>query len=173
MARHKLPSIPLVEARHVGKKQRPTAIVLKLSFTTSDKGAALGIASFLHQKNSPEVSHHYIVDNEMTYMCLPGRTAAYGSPRQSISVLVCAEPHEIEAMWEDAIAKPVIYRAASLVATLMLHYKIRPRYLTGEAEEKWLKHKWRRRGGIIVQIPGTWPYESFLQDVISQMEQRR
>lgn len=169
MVKHVLPAIPFVEANRVGGSQKPTAIVLKISSTTSVKGAALGVAQYHHQPRGPMVSFHYIVDNETTYQCVPIQTASYANPHHAISVLICAEPHEDEAMWEDATAKPVLHRAAMLVADLMLTYKIRPRYLRDEVEDKWVKYKWRRRGGLLVRVPGAWPYESFLADVRSQM----
>lgn len=169
MPKHVLPAIPFVEADRVGGSQKPTSIILKISSTTSDKGAALGVAQYQHQPRGPMLSFHYIVDNETTYNCVPVNVASYANPHRAISVLICAQPHEDEAMWEDATATPVLHRTADLVADLMLAYKIRPRYLTGEAEEKWFKHRWRHRGGLLVKIPGAWPYESFLLDVRSQM----
>jgi hypothetical protein len=168
MVKHALPDIPFVEASHVGGSQRPTAIVIKLSSTTSDRGAALGIAQNLHRSNAPHESYHYIVDNCTTYQGVPIRTASYSNPHQAISLLICAQPHEVEPMWEDATARLVMHRAAALVADLTLTYKIRPRYLQDEATAKWRKHRWRRRGGILINVPGTWPYESFLLDVRTQ-----
>lgn len=169
MSRYKAPTVPFVQARNVGGPQKPTAIVLKLSSTTSDRGAALGIASYHHQATAPLQSYHYIVDNETTYRCVRDDVAAYGNLHNAINILICAHPHEQEAMWQDATAKCVMHRAAALVADMMLVHKIKPRYLRGEAEQKWLNHKWRRRGGLIVRVQGDWPYESFLLDVKSQI----
>jgi hypothetical protein len=169
MGKHVLPDITFVEARHVGSSQKPTAIVLKLSSTTSDKGAALGIAQNLHRQNAPHESYHYIVDNEMTYQGVPVNVASYANPHRAISVLLCAQPHEAEPLWEDGSARKVMYRTAKLVADLVLTYKIRPRYLSIEAEERWRKHRWRRRGGIILHVQGAWPKEAFLLDVRTQI----
>jgi hypothetical protein len=165
MAKHAVLPIPFVEARHVGKKQKPTAIVLDLSATTSEKGAALGIAMYHHSINAPSESHHYIVDEAETYRCVPDNVSAYRSPYRALSVLICAQPHEYEPLWEDATAALVLYRAAELVASLLSTYKIPVRYLDADDEQKWINHSWRRRGGLIVQAIGTWPYESFLNDV--------
>ena len=167
--KHPVPNVPFVQARNVGGPQRPTAIVLSLSQTTSDEGAALGIASNLHKPNAPLNSYHYIVDEAKTYRCIPGDTAAYSSPRHALDVLICAQPHEKVAMWEDATATLVMHRTADLVADLILAHKIRARYLFHDDEQKWLKHKWRRRGGLIVRAIGTWPYQAFLDDVKAQM----
>jgi hypothetical protein len=62
-----------------------------------------------------------------------------------------------------------MHRAAALVADICLHHKIRARYLDSDDVERWTKHRWRRNGGLIVRVPGTWPYEAFLSDVQSQM----
>jgi hypothetical protein len=159
MSKYVAPSIPFVEARHVGRKQKPTAIVLSLSSTTSEKGAALGIASYHHSASSPLVSHHYIIDEAETYRCISDNVAAYHSPHGAISILLCAEPDEFEPHW------PVLTRAAELVAVLIYGYGIPNRYLDEEMEESWKKHKWRRRGGLIVRAAGTWPYSAFLDDV--------
>lgn len=173
MNHRSLSDITFVEARNVGEKHKPTAIVLKLSSTTSDKGAALGVAQYHHKPFAPHISFHFIVDNAETYRCVPTGLASYGSYHRALSVLICAQPHEEEAMWEDATAKPVLHRSAALVADLMLAYHIRPRYLKGDQIDRWRKHKWRRRGGLIVLVPGAWPYESFMADVKSQLELRR
>lgn len=165
MAKYAEPVVPFVQARHVGVKQKPTAIVLSLSCTTSDKGSALGIANYHHRADAPLKSYHYILDEADTYRCIPGDVAAYGNPYKAINVLICAQPHEYVPLWEDATASKVMQRAADLVADLMLVYKIPKRNLVGEAQKKWFEHRWRRRGGLIVQTIGTWPFESFIEDV--------
>lgn len=169
MAKHPVPNVPFVQARNFGDPQKPTAIVLSLSSTTSERGAALGIASNLHKATAPLDSYHYIVDEAETYRCVPESLAAYSSPYRAIDVLICAQPHEEVAMWEDATATRVMHRAADLVADLILAHKIRPRYLDLKAEIKWFDRRRRRRGGLIVRVDGTWPYEAFLKDVKSQI----
>lgn len=169
MARHAVPNYPYVQARYVGGSQRPTAIVLSLSDTTSDKGAALAIANYHHSVVAPPKSYHYIVDENKTYRCIPVDVAAYGNPHRAINVHICAQPHESVPMWEDGSATKVMYRTADLIADLMLAYRIPARNLTGAAEDRWVKHKWRTRGGLIVRVPGVWPYKSFLDDVKARM----
>lgn len=169
MARHVVPNYPFVQAKHVGDTQRPTAIVLSLSNTTSDRGSALAIANYHHGPVAPRKSYHYIVDEGKTYRCVPVNVAAYGNPYRAINVHICAQPHESVPMWEDGSATTVMYRAADLIADLMLAYRIPARNLTGAAEEKWRKHRWRRRGGLIVHVEGAWPYTSFLGDVKARM----
>jgi hypothetical protein len=172
MAKQTAPNVPFVEARNVGAKQRPTAILIRLSSTTSEKGAALGIANYHHKVGAPLESHHYIIDEVETYNCVPDKVQAYKSPHKSLSVLICAQPHEDVALWEDATARPVMYRAACLVANLIRIHNVRIRYLDEADQKRWLHHKWRRRGGLIVQVVGTWPYEAFLDDIRSHMERK-
>ena len=168
MRKYPEPVAPFVEARNIGPSQRPTAIVLKLSMTTSDEGAALGIANYHHSPVAPPESHHYIVDEAKVYRCVPSDRQAYSSPTGALSVLICAQPHERVPLWEDATASLVMTRAAFLVGDLVLAHKIRLKYLDGDEEAKWRKHKWRRRGGLIVKAAGTWPYQAFLDDVTSR-----
>lgn len=166
-------NIPFVEAQHVGGKQKPTAIVISLSMTTSEKGAALGIANYQHRFDSPRKSAHYVVDEAVTYCCIPDNVAAYGNPHRTINVQICAQPHEDVPLWENGTAAPVMHRAAVLVADLMVLYKIRPKNLRGSSEERWFKHRWRRRGGLIIKVTGTWPYEVFLDDVKAEIAARK
>ena len=169
MALRELTHIPLVEAHYVGGKQRPTAIVLSLSETTSDKGAALGIASYHHKANSPKRSHHFIIDEATTYRCVSASKTAVGLPRGALSVHVCAELHEYVPLWEEGTASLVMYRAATLVAELCKTYKIRPVYLDADQYKRWTRHPWRHRGGIYVDVRGTWPSQGFLDDVNAKL----
>ena len=173
MARHAVPNYPYVQARNVGGKQRPTAIVLSLSNTTSDSGSALAIANYHHSTVAPQKSYHYVVDEDNIYRCAPLDVAVYGNPHRGIGVHICAQPHESTPLWEDGSAARVMTRAADLVADLVLAHRIPARNLTGAAEDKWFKHRWRRRGGIIVRVQGAWPYTSFLTDVRAQMAIKR
>jgi hypothetical protein len=173
MAKTAAPNVPFVEARHTGGKQRPTAIVISLSSTTSEKGAALGIANYQHRFDAPLKSYHYVVDEEQVFRCIPDNVAAYGNPYRAINVQICAQPHEDTPLWEDGCASPVMHRAAKLVADLILLHKIKPRYIRGQAEERWFNHRWRRRGGLIIKVLGTWPYESFLDDVNAELLARK
>lgn len=169
MAKYSEPKVPFVQARHVGPHHKPTAIALSLSCTTSDKGSALGIANYHHRPSAPLKSWHYILDEETTYRCVPTSVAAYGNPYGAIAVHICAEPHEYVPLWEDGSASRVMYRAADLVADLCLAHKIEVQYLDSAGEARWRKRRTRRRGGLIVQAVGTWPYQGFLNDVRSQV----
>lgn len=163
MTKFQSPNVPFVEACFVGSKHRPTAIVLDLSMTTSDKGAALGVASNLHRPNGPSKSFHYLVDEAETYRGVWDNYATYGSPHRAISVLVCSQPVEQPSLWEEN--REVMNRAAYLVADLCLAHKIKPRYLHYENLERWLKRRSRRNGGIFVRAPGVWP--SFFFDKVT------
>lgn len=169
MTKFQTPNVPFVQANFVGDKHRPTALIIDLSETTSEKGAALGIANRLHKRNSPAKSHHYIVDEAETYRGVWDNHAAYNSPHRAISVLVCAQPVENVDMWEDSSSRPVLERTVDLVAKLLLAHKIRPRYLDADGETHWRKHRFRHRGGILINVRGAWPYEAFLSDVRSSM----
>lgn len=169
MRKFQAPKVPFVEAYNVGGKQKPTAIVLSLSSTTSEKGAALGIANNLHKANAPMNSYHYVVDAVETYRCVFDNVAAYSSPYRAIDILVCAEPLADAHLWSAKGSTKVLRRAADLVADLLLFYKIPVRYLDEEAELSWFKRKWRHRGGIIVAVPGAWPYDAFMTEVRSRI----
>lgn len=170
MAKYPVPNVPFVQARNVGGPHKPTAIVLTLSETTSSEGAALGIAQNLHQTNAPLKSYHYIVDETKVYRGVPDGIAAYRSPHRALNILMCADIHENwPTYWEDATATRAIAKTADLVAELCLAHKIRARYLDEKTEPKWFRHRWRRRGGLIVRVRGDWPYEAFINDVSAQM----
>lgn len=165
MSKFQAPKVPYVEAYHVGTKQRPTAIVLDLSETTSDKGAALAIASQLHTRNAPPTSYHYLVDETETYQGVWNGLAAFGSPYRTLNILLCGQPQEDVSVLEAPPMSHVLQRTALLVAQLSLTYRIPTRYLSNETLMSWEKHRFRRRGGIIVRVRGEWPFESFLEDV--------
>ena len=169
MAKHPLPNVPFVEAKHCGSKHRPSLIVLRVSFTTSDKGAALGIANYHHQAGAPLRTHHYILDEADTYRCIPDNLSAHKNPEGALSVLMCSQPHEDVEMWKETSSTVMMTRTAALVADLMLAHKIPLQYLDDAAVTRWNKHRWRRRGGLFVRVAGTWPYEAFMNDVKSQM----
>ena len=162
MSRYPTPNVPFVEAALVGSKQRPTAIVIELSMTTSDEGAALGFATNLHRPNGVTRSFHYMLDEAKTYRGVWDNLAAYNIPHRAIGVLMCAQPVENVELWEESSHFPVLERTAKLVAQLCLAYKIKPRYLMSADEARWKKRKNRRRGGIIVRVPGEWASSAFL-----------
>lgn len=165
MTKFQAPIVPYVEAYLSGTKQKPTAITLDLSETTSEKGAALGIANRLHASTSPSRSYHYTVDEAETYQGVWDHVASFGNPYRAISVLLCADVREEDDMWAEPMANSAMHNAAKLIAKLVLTYKIRPRYLEGKARVRWLKRRSRRRGGIMLRIPGAWSREEFLDDI--------
>lgn len=164
MSRFKPPVVPFVQAHNVGGKQRPTAIVLRSSWTTSEKGAALGIANRLHQRNAPNESYHYVVDEATTYRCIDERRISYygaQNPRGAISINVCSQPVDKAVYWDDLDHAPVLDRTVDLVAQLALTYKIPLQYVD-------VPHWIRRKSGIMIQVAGAWPSEQFLNNVKAQ-----
>jgi hypothetical protein len=172
MSKFQPPVMPFVEAHNKGRKQRPTAIVLRSSFTTSEKGAALGIANNLHKRNAPNESYHYIVDEATTYRGVwDNVTSYYGAedPRGALSINMCSQPVMDASFWDDGEHVKVLDRTVDLVAQLVLAYKIPVRYLDVEDQLRWSKFKTRRRGGLIVRVAGEWPYDQFLSNVKTQI----
>lgn len=167
------PSVPFVQARHVNLKHKPTAIILSLSWTTSEKKAALGVANNLHKRNAPVRSYHYMVDEAETYRGVWDNQGAASSHHGALSVLLCAEPKEEILDWMDESSSKVLDRASSLVADLVLAHKIRSLYLDENELDRWLRRRRRSRGGIIDQIPGQWPFGSFIADVDFKVDQKR
>lgn len=158
-------NIPFVQAAHVGDRQRPTAILLRTSFTTGDKGAALGIANAWHRSWNRTESCHYVVDEFQAIRCVPDVVEAYngsGPIRRVISVNVCHDPPE-------GPTTAVYNRTARLVARLCKLYRIRPVVLSDEEEARWLKHRWKSRGGIILKTAGDFPVDWFSISVTGEM----
>lgn len=170
MAKFDPPNVPLIQAHMVGSKQRPSAICIDLSETTSDTGAAYGVALRLHKTNSPAKSYHFVVDETRAYRGLRENFASYDNPYRSISVLICAQPKEHEALWEEPGSRAALNYAASIVADLILAYRIPLRYLEGEDRDRWNKRRWRRRGGIIIKARGAFPRQVFMNDVKTAIE---
>jgi len=164
-----MPNYPLVEARNVGEKQRPTAISLKTSFTTSEKKAALGMVNYWHRSSSQLPLAHYVVDEAELYRCVDIRRQVYEAPYRSIAVMLCTEPLDDIRMWDDTARYSVLHKTATLVAQLCLAHKIKPRLLDEAALVKWQKRRSRRRGGVISRITGEFPSERFILDVQSEM----
>lgn len=163
--------LPYVEARYKGGKQNPTAIVLLPSFTTSERGSALGIANHWHSPSSPHHTGHYVVDEAEAYETTRPRTKAghwHCSQKNLVRIVLCAEPINGEVFWNNKVHAQVLAQAAKVVASLMLEHDIRDRYLNDEEQRAWFKRPWRRRGGLIVDTPSGWPYESFINEVKAQ-----
>jgi hypothetical protein len=171
MSKYDMPSIPYVESRFQFGKQKPSAIILRGTFTTSDEGAALGLAQAWHKAPEPWASGHFTVDARKRFRCTPDRVIA-GTPgcsdKGAVRIAICAEPFSGDIFWHEDTHLPVLFRAAELVAELTLAYKIPVRYLEVESLERWMKRPATRRGGIIVDTPEGWPYERFLSEVKAQ-----
>lgn len=170
MRKYDLPNVPYVEANISGEKQKPTAILIEMSMTTSDPGAALGIVNHLHQRNSPANSYHYVLDETKTFKGVRDHISACKSPHRAINILVCGEPVTNMKMWFRPPYLTLMRRTAKLVAELSLAHKIRPVYLESDDADRWMKRRFRRRGGIIVRVPGEWPKASFLAEVHSNLD---
>jgi hypothetical protein len=172
MKKFSIPDPPYVQAHHVNSKHRPTAIMLSLSWTTSDQKAALGIAGALHQVNAPVNSYHYMLDEAETYRGVWDNLGAAGTPHGALDVLMCGQPCEDVYGWADPPASRVYQRTVDLVADLVLAYGIKVRYLDEELEARWKKHRWRSRGGILLNVKGAWPHETFLSRVRLRIDQK-
>lgn len=159
-------NIPFVQAAHIDGKQRPTAVLLRTSWTTGDKGAANGIAQAWHNPNNRVDSCHYVVDEFQTIRCVPDKIDAFHSTLQhkgAISINVCHDP-------PFAPEPSVVCRAAHLTARLCKLYRIPVRILDDVDEKRWLNHKWRSRGGIILKTVGDFPADDFFASVEVEYE---
>jgi hypothetical protein len=150
--------VPFVEAAHHGRKQRPTAILLRTSWTTGDSGAAYGIAQAWHNPNNKVESCHYVVDTARVIRCVPDKVEALPlseSYKGAISINVCYDP----PFQEDIL---VVLRTAELTARLCKLYHIPIRILDDVDEERWKNRRWRSRGGILLKTIGGFPTKDFL-----------
>jgi hypothetical protein len=165
-------NVPYVQAHYQGDYQRPTSIILTPSFTTSDKGAALAVALRWHSKTSPHDSGHYTVDEEDSFSCTPDDSiAGYGASVQknAIRITMCAEPVSCEDFWDLSMHHKVLDQTALLVAMLCAEHKIRPVWLDENDQMRWQKHRWRRRGGIFVDVSYNFPQDWFMTQVENQL----
>lgn len=150
-------NIPYVEAAHQGKKQRPSAVLVRTSWTTDHHGAANGIAQAWHNPRNRLESCHYVVDEAVVLRCVPDKTQAFpfaGNYMGLISINVCHNPPEMPT-------DTTTHLAAEQVARLCALYKIPIRILSETDEERWKKHKWRSRGGIILKTVGNFQTDTF------------
>lgn len=164
------PMAPYVQARHQGGKQKPTAIILRPSFTNSEDGAALAVAQYWHRSSSFWDAGHYTVDSSKRFRCVRDNVIAgvKDTDKGAIRIALCADPIGREVFWDWTEHGPVLMRTAELVAELSLAYKIEPRYLDEGDFERWANRRTKRRGGIYVFEKSGWPYEEFLNEVLSQ-----
>lgn len=152
-------NFPLVEAVHHGNRQRPSAVLLRTSWTTDDSGAANGIAQAWHNPYNHIESCHYVVDSSRVIRCLPDKVEAFPTKqllyKGSVSIDVCYNPPSSPQML-------TVGRAAELTAHLCKHYHIPVRLLDLDAQVRWMSRKWRSRGGIILNTVGNFPTDKFL-----------
>lgn len=168
--KYEVPNLPYVEAKHQGGKQKPTAIILRPSFTNSEEGAALAVAQYWHKSSSFWDAGHYTVDSTKRFRCVRDNVIAGvdGVDKGAIRIAICADPVSNTSFWEKNLHGSVLRNVAELVADLTLAYKIRPVYLDPEAKAQWESRRTRRRGGIYVVETSGWPFEDFLSEVQAQ-----
>lgn len=154
-------NIPLVEAAHYGGRQRPTAILIRTSWTTGDRGAANGIAQAWHNPNNQVDSCHYVVDEAQTIRCVPDKIQAFhmaGAYKGAISINVCHDP-------PMSPNEETMHRVVKLTSRLCKLYRIPIRVLNRSETERWLNRPWKYRGGIILKTVGEFPADNFFSSV--------
>lgn len=158
-------NIPYVEAAHKDGRQRPTAILLRTSWTTGTKGAAHGIAQAWHNPHNKQESCHYVVDEAQIIRCVPDKVHAFHTKlpfetnisfRGVISINVCHNP-------PMAPTAPVLFRVTQLTARLCRLYNIPIQIVDDDVH--WLRRKKKSRGGIILKTVGEFPATEFLHFV--------
>lgn len=170
MSRFQPPVVPFVEARYQGCKQRPKAIFISSSHTTSEHGAALGLSNAWHRALSGLPAPHYVVDEKTIYRCIPDRKESERRPGNgAIHVHLCSQPFDDVSFWDDAEHVRVLDLAEDLVAQLALAYRIPVRLLDVDDTERWINESWRRRKGVTIQVLGEFPTQRFLKNVREQM----
>jgi len=164
------PYVPFVEARVVGRKQRPSVIVLESSFTSANSGAAYALAMMYHGPRAVK-SYHFVVDESTVLrMVHEDRTVYLQDPqKKSIAILIADDPSESPGRWDQHVHAATLSRTADLVAQLCLNWGIKPEFLTGLEKTKW----WKKRSGIIIQghmAQGYFPKQYFLTLVSAYIE---
>ena len=168
---YKAPSAPYVQAIHQGGKQKPTAIVLRPSFTNSEEGAALAVAQYWHRDgNKFWDAGHYTVDSDSRFRCVRDNVIAGkdDSAKGEIRIAMCADPVSRTTFWDENEHRLVLRNTSELVAELSLAYKVNLNYLDDEQLARWQKRKTRRRGGIYIVEQRGWPWEEFIKEVNAQ-----
>lgn len=166
MSKYELPTFPYVEARNKGGKQKPTSIILTPSFTTSERGAALGLATRWSSSSDSNNVGHFVIDEATRYRCIDDDRIA-GLPgnrtKNAIRIVICAEPVSGSRFWDfQGEHYHVLRNTAELVAGLTLSYKIPVSYFTEGSFARWEKRSWRHRGGIYVAEMNGWPWQEFI-----------
>lgn len=170
MTKYEPPTAPYVEAHHQGGKQKPTAIILRPSFTNSEEGAALAVAQFWHKSSSFWDAGHYTVDQNKRFRCVRDNVIAGvdESGKGELRVALCADPISGHQFWDVDEHRLVLRNAAQLVAELTLAYKIKTRYLDEAGLARWSKFRSRARGGIYIHEPSGFPFQTFIDEVNAQ-----
>lgn len=170
MTKYEPPAAPYVEAHHQGGKQKPTAIILRPSFTNSEEGAALAVAQYWHKSSSFWDAGHYTIDRTKRFRCVRDNVIAGidNSGKGELRVTLCADPISGQQFWDVDEHRLVLSNAAHLVAELTLAHKIKLRYLDDDGLARWGKFRTRARGGIYVDEPSGFPFQAFLDEVNAQ-----
>lgn len=171
LTHYELPTMPFVEAKHQGGRQKPTAIILRPSNTRSFDGAALAVAQRWHQAASFWSAGHYTVDDRTVYQCVrPTVVAGAGQDidPSAVRIAMCAEPVGTHSFWDVDTHRHVLRKTAQLVADLTLAYGIPATYLDDSGYERWQSRRTRRRGGIHIDGGYDFPYQGFLDEVLAQ-----
>jgi hypothetical protein len=170
LKKYEAPEAPYVEAIHQGGKQKPTAIILRPSFTNSKDGAALAVAQYWHKSASFWDAGHYTVDEDKRFRCVRDNVIAGrdNSDKGAIRIAMCADPVSRTQFWDVNQHRLVLRRTAALVAELTLAYKIEHAYLDDEGLDRWRSRRTRRRGGIYVLESSGFPYQEFQDEVRTQ-----
>lgn len=168
---------PYVEPKWQGRRQRPSLIVLQSSMTTSDSGAAFGLAMAHHKGYTPE-SFHFVVDEAVAIRSVDVKMEAeYAEDtRHTIGILLCDDPSGLPSRWEDQAHGLLLNKLAELVANLCIEHKIPARFLDSEGLDRWSKWRIKRRGGIVVNgfmAQTYWPSDYFLDLVEARVAAHR
>lgn len=170
---YETPSAPYVQALHQGGKQKPTAIILRPSFTNSKDGAALAVAQYWHRdSNAFWDAGHYTIDDEKRFRCVRDNVIAGKdqSAKGELRILMCADPVSRDTFWDEDQHRFVLRNTAKLVAELSLIHKINLTYLDEDRLSRWQSRKTRRRGGIYVVEQRGWPFDEFMNEVLAQRD---
>lgn len=160
------PDIPFVEPAHQGKWHQPSAILIKPSWTTSDKGAANAIAQTQHNPSSRVESCHFIVDDAQTIRCVPTHHAAVSDPpyfKGAISICCCYNPPEHPT-------ETTLFRTARLTARVCKRYRFPVASIGVEDRRRWYHRGFGYGGGIVFDTVGSFPIEGFLNLVKFELE---
>lgn len=164
---------PYVEAFQQGGRQRHLSVIRVVpSETTSDTGAALGVAQRQHLSDAPHEAFHFTVDETRIYQCVPIKTQAghfHCANKGEIGIKLCFDPPDVQYGWDDFQHTKLLDNLVDLLALLTVQYKIRPRFLTQKEYDAWRfkSFKTRSSGGIFLDF-GVWSPESYLLSALKE-----